>query len=146
MLRQRDLFSGHPAYTTRMNIPNLSGFSPLLAIFAVFGATSCSQPEPPVSADLVVRDARVWTGDAEQPWAQAIASKGDRLIAVGSNADIDKLVGAGTEVVSATGGMLTPGFIDSHLHFLSGGSGLASVQLRDAQTPGEFAARIGAWG
>ena len=48
-----------------------------------------------------------------------------------------------TEVVSAPGSMLVPGFIDSHVHFISGGAGLASVQLRDAATPEEFASRIG---
>jgi len=115
----------------------------LLALFGMFGAASCSQPETPGKATLVVRDTRVWTGNVEQPWAQAIASRGDRIIAVGSNAEIDALTGKDTEVISAPGGMLAPGFIDSHVHFIAGGSGLASVQLRDAATPVEFAARIG---
>jgi hypothetical protein len=96
-------------------------------------------------ATLVVRDARVWTGDSAQPWAQAIASRGDKIIAVGSNADVDALIGEETEVIAVPGSMLVPGFIDSHVHFIAGGSGLASVQLRDAATPEEFAARIGAY-
>ena len=45
----------------------------------------------------------------------------------------------------AAGAMLLPGFIDSHVHFLDGGFALASVQLRDAATPDEFASRIGAY-
>mgnify|MGYP001822551046 FL=1 len=105
--------------------------------------TACGQPPSTQSADLVVRDARVWTGNAGQPWAQAIASHGDRIIAVGSNEDIDALIEDQTEVISVPGSMLVPGFIDTHVHFIAGGAGLASVQLRDAASPEEFADRIG---
>lgn len=128
-----------------MNLPDPNTVASLFAIVAVFGITSCSPPEMLEKATLVIRDARVWTGNSDQPWAQAVASRGDRIIAVGSNADIDALTGAQTEVISAPGSMLVPGFIDSHVHFIAGGSGLASVQLRDAATPAEFAARIGAF-
>jgi predicted amidohydrolase YtcJ len=105
--------------------------------------TACGQPPSTQSADLVVRDARVWTGNAGQPWAQAIASQGDRIIAVGSNEDIDALIDDDSEVISVPGSMLVPGFIDTHVHFIAGGAGLASVQLRDAASPEEFADRIG---
>jgi len=115
----------------------------VFAIFAALGITSCSQPDAPDSATLVVKDARVWTGNADQPWAEALASRDDEIIAVGSNADIDALIGDGTEVISVPGSMLVPGFIDTHVHFISSGSGLASVLLRDAATPEEFADRIG---
>ena len=112
----------------------------LLAVTA-----ACSPPEPASSgfADLVVRDARVWTGDSKQPWAEAVASRGERIVTVGANAHVEPLIGPDTEVISVTGSMLVPGFIDSHVHFISGGAGLASVQLRDAATPEEFAQRIG---
>jgi hypothetical protein len=62
---------------------------------------------------------------------------------VGTAASIGPLIGERTEVISVDGSMLVPGFIDSHVHFLTGGSGLASVQLRDAKTPEEFARRVG---
>ena len=55
------------------------------------------------------------------------------------------MIGEETEVISVPGSMLVPGFIDTHVHFIASGSGLASVQLRDAATPEEFAARIGAF-
>jgi predicted amidohydrolase YtcJ len=48
-------------------------------------------------------------------------------------------------VIDARGAFVTPGFIDSHVHFVSGGFRLASVQLRDARTPAEFIARIKAF-
>jgi predicted amidohydrolase YtcJ len=114
----------------------------LLAIpFALLAA--CGTPEPDITASLVVTDARVWTGNPEQPWAEAVASDGDVIIAVGSNKEIGRLVGDRTEVLSSPGAMLVPGFIDTHVHFLDGGTGLASVQLRDAATPEEFTHRIG---
>ena len=131
-----------------MNILNRNAITSLFAIFAMFGVISCSEPETPETdtpeiATLVIRDARVWTGNTQQPWAEAVASLGDRIIAVGSNADVEAFIGEHTEVISVPGSMLVPGFIDSHVHFISGGAGLASVQLRDAATPEEFAALIG---
>lgn len=106
---------------------------------------NCGNPGSPQHADIVVRDARIWTGDDARPWAEALASRGERIVAVGSNAEIEMLIGEETEVISVPGSMLVPGFIDTHVHFISGGAGLASVQLRDAATPEEFAARIGAF-
>lgn len=104
-------------------------------------AAACASPQQD-SASLVVTGARVWTGDPAQPWAEAVASRGERIIAVGSDASMSPLIDKETEVISVSGSMLVPGFIDTHVHFLSGGSGLASVQLRDARTPEEFARRI----
>jgi len=102
----------------------------------------CSEPQPE-AASLIVRDARVWTGDAARPWAEAVAVYGENITAVGTTAEIDRLVGPGTKLIDADGGMLVPGFIDAHVHFLDGGSTIASVQLRDARSPEEFARRIG---
>jgi predicted amidohydrolase YtcJ len=116
---------------------------PVLAACLLLAA--CGARETTEYADLVIRDARVWTGNDAMPWAEAVASRGDRIIAIGSNADIDSLIGNATEVIAIAGSMLVPGFIDTHVHFISGGAGLASVQLRDAATPEEFAARIGAF-
>ncbi len=94
---------------------------------------------------LAIVNARVWTGDARRPWADAIAVSGDRIAAVGSSAEVRKLAGAETRVIDAQGGMIVPGFIDTHVHFVDGGRRLASVQLRDARTPEEFTARIKAF-
>ena len=84
----------------------------------------------------------VWTADSARPWAEAIAMSGDRIVAVGSSADVRRLTSPSTRVIDANGRMVVPGFIDSHVHFLAGGMNLASVQLRDARTPSDFIARI----
>lgn len=69
--------------------------------------------------------------------------KGESIIAVGTTAEINELIAVDTDVVDAAGAMLVPGFIDAHVHFLDGGSTLASVQLRDAESQQEFTTRIG---
>jgi predicted amidohydrolase YtcJ len=110
-------------------------------------AAACSPaapPQPESAVTLAIVNARVWTGNPESPAAEAVAISGDRILAVGTTADISARA-AGAEVIDAQGQFLVPGFIDTHVHFLEGGSRLASVQLRDAKTREEFVARIAAF-
>ena len=98
----------------------------------------------PGAVTLAVVNARAWTGNPERPWADAIAVAGERITAVGSSAEIRKMAG-NAEVIDAQGQFLVPGFIDSHVHFVSGGFRLSSVELKDADTPQEFVRRIAAF-
>jgi len=102
---------------------------------------------PTSDVTLAIVNAHVWTGNPAQPWASAVAVSGEKISAVGSSAEIAKLLQGAphARVINAKGGMVTPGFIDSHVHFISGGYRLSSVQLRDARTPEEFIARIKAF-
>lgn len=95
------------------------------------------------AADLIITNAKVWTVDKSMPRAQAVAVLGDRIVAVGSNADIDSWRGPRTQVIDAGGKLLLPGFNDAHVHFVSGGQQLENIQLNDASSPQEFARRIG---
>ena len=95
-----------------------------------------------LSATLIIVNANVRTMDPAKPTAEAIAVHGNRIVAVGSSAEIRKLAGPRTEVIDAGGKLVLPGFNDAHVHFLSGGFQLSSVDLRDASTPEEFAQRI----
>lgn len=105
----------------------------------LFSLVSCNKP---TSADLVITNANIWTGNQKQPFAQALAVKGDTILSIGTDEHISKYITDQTEKIDANGNFVTPGFIDSHVHFLTGGFNLSSVQLRDAQTPEEFADRI----
>ena len=119
---------------------------PSLAL-ALFACLSCTMTQTSTTYSVIptiaIVNARVWTGDPRRPWADAVAVTGDRITAVGSSAEINKLARPVTRVIDAQGRMLVPGFIDSHVHFVEGGFGLTSVQLRDARTREEFIGRIG---
>ena len=99
-------------------------------------------PTPAAEADLIVRNALIWTGDSTQPRAQALAVRGDRLIAVGSNAQVDVHRSPRTRVIDATGRFVTPGFIDDHTHFAQAGALLIGANLLGVHTPAAFAARV----
>jgi len=95
-----------------------------------------------VAPDLIIVNATVRTMDSRQPSAQAVAILGNRIVAVGPDKDIKKLAGNNTRIIDAKKQLVLPGFNDSHVHFLSGGFQLSSVDLRDASSPQEFAERI----
>ena len=116
--------------------------TPTRVLALLLSLSACSMtPEAREPVTLAVVNARVWTGDARRPWAEGVAVRGERLAAVGTNAEVRKLAGS-ARVIDAGGQMLVPGFIDSHVHFIDGGFRLSSVQLRDARTPEEFVRRI----
>ena len=95
------------------------------------------------AADLIITGAKIWTVDKAMPTAQAVAVLGDRIVAVGSSAELEAWRGPKTEVVNAGGKLLLPGFNDSHVHFITGGSQLDNVQLNDATSAQEFVTRVG---
>ncbi|MEP7273019.1 MAG: amidohydrolase [Acidobacteriota bacterium] len=97
------------------------------------------------AADLALVNGRIWTVNERMPEAHAVACRGGRIIAVGTNAEVRRLVGPRTRVVDLNGLRVVPGFNDAHVHFHDGGRGLASVQLRDARSPEEFRDRIAAF-
>lgn len=123
-----------PCASPRRRLPGV--LLPLLS------ALACSSPQPPAT---LVTFGRVWTGNPDQPWAGGVAMRGDTIVAVGDSADVAKFVGPQTVVTGAPGGMVVPGFMDGHTHFLDGGIQLVSVDLRTADTPEEFTARIAAF-
>jgi len=111
-------------------------FCPLLS-----SSRARAQSKP--AADLIITNAKVWTVDKSSPTAQAVAVLGDRIVAVGSNADVDSWHGSHTHVIDAEGKLLLPGFNDAHVHFSSGGMQLTNVQLKDATSAQEFSRLIG---
>ena len=93
-------------------------------------------------ADLVLRGGKVVTMDPARPEAQAVALRGERIVAVGSDEEMTKLVGAKTEVIELSGRVVVPGFIEGHGHFLSLGEQKLKLDVSNAATWEEVVARI----
>jgi predicted amidohydrolase YtcJ len=83
-------------------------------------------------ADVVLHNGTVYTVNSSNEMAEAVAVKDGRILAVGSTAEIDGLIGAGTEVVDLGGKVLMPGLVDSHMHPKGGGAQLTSCSLNYA--------------
>ncbi|MFC1561801.1 amidohydrolase [candidate division KSB1 bacterium] len=81
------------------------------------------------SADLIVLNGKIWTGVPAKPWAEAFASSGSVITHVGTTEEIRALQAAVTTVFDAERRLVTPGFTDSHLHFMIGGLALLEADL-----------------
>ena len=122
----------------------VSGMAILGALAYAAGAGGgCATPPSTPPADLIITNARVWTVDAANPRAEALAVQGDRIVAVGTPLEIEALGGPQTKIIDAGGRFVMPGFNDAHIHLMEGGMQLDRVDLKDAASPAEFAKRIG---
>lgn len=93
-------------------------------------------------ADIIVIHGRVYTENSKQPWAQAVAIRGARIVAVGDDATIEKRRGMGTKVINAGGKLVLPGFVDCHIHFLEGSLSLGQASLEGAKDVPEIQKRL----
>ncbi|MBC7759395.1 MAG: amidohydrolase family protein, partial [Phormidesmis sp. FL-bin-119] len=122
--------------------PEAGTYSLVLFISFILSLSGCKSTGQG-TATLGIINARIWTGNPDQPWAEAIAIKGENILLVGTTLEVQKLMNDSSQVIDASGKMISPGFNDSHVHFIDGGFGLSSVQLRDAKTKEDFIKRIG---
>src|SRR5690606_27903049 len=104
-----------------------------LALSTVF-ATACANT-PAESATLALTNGRIVTVDSALPEAQAVAIAGDRIIAVGTTEEIERLINSDTRVIDLEGRLAVPGFIEGHGHFM--GLGDSKLQL-DLTTAGSW--------
>ncbi len=101
----------------------------VLGFFVVIGfLPACSRTES--KADFVLTNGKVYTGVAAAPWAQSVAVRDEKIVAVGSDGDLDSQIGPDTRVLDAKGRLVIPGLIDAHTHFASGGRSLISLSFR----------------
>jgi predicted amidohydrolase YtcJ len=98
--------------------------------------------DPVVAADLVFLNGKVWTVEPAHPEVQAVAVWRDRILTVGTDAEVRPLVGPKTRVIDLKGRRVVPGFYDSHVHWFGGGQSLAQVDLKDAKDEAEFGRRL----
>jgi predicted amidohydrolase YtcJ len=127
----------------------------LCALCASALVFSFAQGTPTEPADLVLLNARVWTGGEQIPWATAVAIRGNRIVYVGKKQEAEAFIRKGqTRVLDLKGKLVLPGFIDNHVHFAQAGRLLLGLNLLDVNEPkelrkraGEAAARLpaGAW-
>jgi hypothetical protein len=87
----------------------------------ITAARAPTPPETAGSADLILRNGRIFTGDPARPQAAALTVSAGRITAVGNEAGVAALAGPGTRVVNALGRRVIPGLNDSHIHLIRGG-------------------------
>jgi len=85
-------------------------------------------------ADLIIKNAKIFTGNRSFPHAHAVAIHGNRILFVGSDHEVESFHAPGTKVVDGEGRTLTAGFIDSHVHLLSGATWMGYAELREVIT------------
>ncbi len=106
----------------------------LLSASAFFTLSSSVTPnsfDTAEPADLIIINGDVWTADEDKPRAEAVAIKGNRIVAVGSNHEIEEYRYSHTRVIDAEGHSVLPGFIDNHTHFDRAGQLLMGINLLD---------------
>jgi predicted amidohydrolase YtcJ len=143
----RSKVARRPASSTRC-IPDPVAL--VLAILLGFTVAATARGDGVAAADVVLRNARIWTGDPRQPAASALAIRGERLVAVGTDRALRRHVGPQTRVWDLRGQRVVPGFIDAHFHFSAEmvpdllNSGTTAELLQRIRSLAE-AAPAGAW-
>jgi predicted amidohydrolase YtcJ len=111
-------------------------------LLAFLAASTNGRAADNLPADLILKVGRIWTGDPDQPWAEALACRSGEIVAVGPVGVVERFRGAMTRVVDLPGAFATPGLVDSHAHLISLGANQEEVDLRGASSPEEVARRV----
>ncbi len=115
----------------------------LLAALLLTGVSGARPAEPSPPADRVYRNGVIFTADARDSRAEALAVRGGRIIYVGSNRGLAPYVAASTTIVDLEGAFMMPGLVDGHMHPLMAGSQLLKCNLNyESLTVGEFQQRV----
>ncbi len=106
------------------------GFLLLTVSFLLFASASVSWAQGGAN-ERILFHAKIFTGDPQNPYAEAVALRGDKIVAVGNLPQVEKSVSKGAERVDLDGKSLFPGFIDSHSHSIDGGLSLIGADATD---------------
>jgi predicted amidohydrolase YtcJ len=112
-------------------------FVSVLMFTGILYASACNTHKSPV-ADTVLIHAKIYTVDSKEPWAQAMAVREGKIIAVGSDKDIDAYRGPATKVIDVKEHMVLPGFMDAHVHMMAGAAQLEGISFNDVKTVKDF--------
>ena len=114
----------------------------LLSITTIAFLSFKKDRSPADAVDLVVLNGRIFTGNEQQPFAEAMAVRKNKIVAIGTTAEIKAMIGSSTKQYQLNGKLVIPGFNDAHIHFLSGSLGLSTVDLNQSKTPEEAVAEV----
>jgi predicted amidohydrolase YtcJ len=123
-----------------MNLCSRVAAAGLCTIFLTL--SNASAQKKTAYADTVIAHGKIYTLNPKQPWAEAVAIRGDRIVAVGSDAEIAKLQSKNTQVIDAKGRLVLPGFTDCHIHFIDGSFSLGRVNLEGAKDAADIQKRL----
>jgi hypothetical protein len=137
----RDLIGSGPASCSRSRGGAILALSATLSVLAIDAAISRVVSAPTASrisqqqpASTVLLNGTVYTVNPSQPWAQAVAVRGDQIVYVGSNQGARALIGKGSRTIDLKGKLLLPGFVESHIHVLMGAATTSGVSLTMTDT------------
>jgi predicted amidohydrolase YtcJ len=119
----------------------------VLAFIFTVGALTATvgyQPAPQQPAELVLTNGKIVTVETAGSQAQAVAVRGDRIVALGSSADVKRHIGPSTQVIDLNGQLVIPGFIEGHGHFTGVGTAELQLKLMKTQSWDEIVAMVAA--
>jgi len=110
-----------------------------ITAFIMLSWAAIAQTKP---ADSILLHGRIYTVDSKHPWAQALAIRDGKILAVGSDKEISRRRGTNTKVFDAKGRLVLPGITDCHVHFLDGSFSLRRIHLEDTKNLDEALRRL----
>jgi predicted amidohydrolase YtcJ len=111
-------------------------------LFCIVIAAQASAADAPACVTLVALRGHIYTGGPATPWVEALAACDERIVRTGTSAEIEAMAGPSTRRLELGGRTVVPGFNDSHVHLIDGGTELTEVDLRNAKSPAEVATLI----
>lgn len=116
-----------------------------MALLRAGSAAFAQQSARIAPADILIVHAKVYTLNADKPWAQSVAIRKGKIVAVGTDEEVGRHRGIGTKLIDAGGKLVLPGFTDCHIHFLDGSISLGRVNLEGASDPADIQNRLRAY-
>jgi predicted amidohydrolase YtcJ len=117
----------------------------LLVMAGLFSSTLSFAGTASSPADSIVIHGRVYTVNEKQPWAEAVAIRDGKILAVGSEIEARKFAGPSTRVIDARGRLVLPGFTDCHVHFMDGSISMGEINVEDVTTIVELRKQVKAY-
>jgi predicted amidohydrolase YtcJ len=127
------------AHLTRQSECDNDRVTRVLLLIALSIAVLQAQP-----ADLVLRYGKIVTMESSTPEVEAFAARGGKIVALGTNQQIEKFIGPDTKIVNLRGRLAIPGFIEGHGHFMALGASKMSLNLRDVKNWDQIVAMVAA--